>query len=140
MKVRDLTTAAAKFSTNAQAGANNYANGVSATTNWASQTEAAEGTWKAGVAAAANAGRFGKGVSKAGDGKWKAGVQAKGKDRYTTSVGSPQAKANWQAGFGPYAQVLGSLTLPPKGVKGSPSNYDAVKAVGDALHQKKING
>lgn len=138
MKVKDLGTAATKFGTNAAAGSQNYASGVQGNNSWATNTEAAAPTWAAGVQAAASNGRFAKGVSKATQSKWQSNAIQKGQSRYQSAVSSPAAKQAWQAGFQPYAQVLQGITLPPKGVKGSPQNYQAVQMVGDALHKAKM--
>lgn len=139
MKVRDLSTAAKKFGTNASSGSANYVTGVNNSQGWAAPTEAAQSTWSAGVSAAASNGSFAKGVAKAGDQKWKTGVQTKGQARYQQAVSSPQAQQNWQQGFSPYGSTLASLTLPPRGVKGSPANIARVQAISDALHKQKVS-
>lgn len=138
MKVKDLGMAAKKFSTNAQAGSANYAAGVNSNTSWLSNTEAAASTWAAGVQAAAAGGRFGKGVAKAGQQKWQSNAVQKGQGRFQQAVGSPQAQQNWTAGFTPYSTVLAGITKPPKGVRGSPGNYQIVQTIGDALHKAKL--
>jgi hypothetical protein len=138
MKVKDLGASATKFSTNAAAGSTNYKNGVSANSDWAGNTAAAESTYAAGVQAAVASQRFSKGVNKAGQQKWQANTISKGQARFQQAVATPQAQQAWQAGFGPYAQVLGSITVPPKGVKGSPGNYAIVQQIGDALHKAKV--
>jgi hypothetical protein len=138
MKVRDLSTAAKKFGTNASAGSGNYVQGVQNSAGWAAPTEAAQATWAAGVSAAAGNGSFAKGVAKAGDAKWKANVQSKGQSRYQQAVSSPTAQTNWSQGFQPYASTLSGMTLPPRGVKGSPANIQRVQAISDALHKQKV--
>jgi hypothetical protein len=137
MKVKDLTQSANKFSTNASAGSANYASGVKNDSSWASNTEAAASTWAQGVQAAASNGKFSKGVSKAGQAAWQNGAVNKGQARFQTAVSSSDAKQKWQAGFAPFASVLASITKPPKGVKGSPGNYQIVQQIGDALHKAK---
>lgn len=140
MKVKDLGVAANKFGTNAAAGAPNYQAGVQNNNTWATNAAAAAPTWAAGVQAAAANGTFGKGVSKAGQGKWQANSVNKGVGRFQSAVTSPQAKAAWQAGFQPFATVLSSITVPPRGVRGSPGNYSIVQTIGDALHKAKVSG
>jgi hypothetical protein len=137
MKVKDLGQAANKFSTNASAGSANYATGVQNDQSWAANTEAAAGTWAQGVSQAAANGKFAKGVGKAGQSAWQQGSVKKGQSRFQTAVSSADAKQKWQAGFSPYASVLAGITKPPKGVKGSPGNYQIVQAIGDALHKAK---
>lgn len=138
MKVKDLGTSAAKFGTNAAAGSNNYKAGVQANSDWASKTAGAEDTWGQGVQAAISSKRFSSGVNKAGQSKWQSNTVNKGQARFQQAVASDAAKQAWQAGFQPYATVLGGITVPPKGVKGSPNNYAIVQAIGDALHKAKV--
>lgn len=138
MKVKDLTLAANKFGTNAAAGSANYAAGVQADNSWQTNTAAAADTWTSGVQTAAANGRFAKGVNKATQSKWQSNTVSKGQARFQQAVATPAAKQNWQAGFQPYATVLGSITKPPKGVKGSPQNYAIVQTIGDALHKAKV--
>jgi hypothetical protein len=138
MKVKDLGQAASKFATNASAGSANYSSGVQSNTSWAQNTEAAAPTWATGVSAAASNGRFARGVAKAGQAKWQSNSVSKGQSRFQSAVQSPQAKANWQSGFQPYATVIAGITQPPKGVRGSPGNYQIVQAIGDALHKAKV--
>jgi hypothetical protein len=140
MKVRDLGLAQKKFATNGAAGSGNYAAGVQGNQNWATQTEAAEPTWSAGVSAASSQKRFSRGVAKAGQGKWQANAVRKGQPRFQQAMSDPQTANNWNTQFAPYAQVIAGITKPPKGVRGSPSNYAIVQQIGDALHQKKVNG
>jgi hypothetical protein len=136
MKVKDLSASATKFQTRAQAAGPAYTAGVQSPKKpWAASAAAAAPTWAAGVQAAANNGRFAKGVAKAGDSKWSANSAGKGSSRYAQGVSA--AGPNWQAGFQPYAAVLGGLTLPPRGVKGDPNNNNIVLAISQALHKAK---
>lgn len=137
MKVKDLGQAAKKFSTNAQAGSANYLSGVQNNQSWATNTEAAAGTWAQGVQTAASNGRFAKGVAKVGQTKWQSSAAAKGQSRFQTAVASTTAQQNWQAGFSPYASIIAGITAPPRGVRGSPGNYAIVQTIGDALHKAK---
>jgi hypothetical protein len=139
MKVKDLGQAAKKFSTNASAGSANYLAGVQNDQSWAQNTEAAAGTWAQGVQQAATNGKFAKGVGKAGQQKWQQGAKDKGQARFQTAVSSGAAQQAWQAGFQPYAAVLAAIAKAPKGVKGSPQNYQIVQQIGDALHKAKQN-
>jgi len=139
MKVKDLGQSAKKFSTNASAGSANYSTGVQANQDWATNTGAAAATWAQGVQAAAANGSFAKGVASAGQQKWQQNSVSKGQSRFQSAVSTTQAQQAWQAGFQPYATVLSSITLPPRGVRGSPSNYQIVQTIGDALHKAKAS-
>jgi len=104
--------------------------------DWETATSKAESNWKAGVNEAASKGRFGKGVKKAGNQAWLNGVINKGADRYATGVALAQEK--YETAIAPYIDVMKNLNLKDRGPKGTPGNYDRVKTVGDALHQKKL--
>jgi len=102
--------------------------------DWASATKAAETRYKEGVTRAAAEGRFGRGVSKAGTEKWKKGASGKGVSRWPEGVAA--AEGEYASGMGEVLSTIQSVTLPPKGPKGDPRNYERVKAVGVALHNK----
>jgi hypothetical protein len=140
MKVRDLNQAAVKFSTNGQAGSNNYKSGVLASSTWAQNTEAAAPTWQAGVTAPGAAARFSANVGKAGNAKWQQRASTTGQSRFSQAMSDPQTKQNWSTNFAPFAAVIAGITPQPKGVRGSPNNYNSVKTIGDALHAKKVGG
>src|SRR5262249_31373026 len=69
-----------------------------------------EPAYKQGVTAAANAGRFGKGVAKAGNDKWKANTLAKGPERF--SQGVQIAEPAYSAGAQPYTRPSRGPTFP----------------------------
>lgn len=102
-------------------------------TSWVDSAVAAESNYKTAVVAAANAGKFGKGVRKAGETTWKDNAIAKGPARF--SEGVSLAKPNFEKGFAPFRQTIESLTLPPRGPKGSPANLARVAAVATALRK-----
>lgn len=138
-QVKSASDSAGKWATRSAAAGGDYKKGVqSPKRSWADATAAAEDAYTQGVSEAASQGRFGAGVRAAGDGKWQRKATQVGATRYTSGVQA--AKGDYQAGFAPYQQVLESTTLPPRGPKGSPSNYQRVQAVGDALHQAKVGG
>jgi hypothetical protein len=102
---------------------------------WAQSAIAAEANYKQAVVAAANAGRFGKGVQKAGDAAWAGGIQRKGEANYQTGVvGSAQA---WGSGFAPYQSAYSGFALPPRGPKNSQANYLRSQGVGQLFSQVK---
>lgn len=139
IQVKPIAQIASKWSSRAQAAAPDYKAGVSSTQkDWAGLTAASAESWAGGVTQAVADGRFGKGVTQAGTAKWKSASESKGAQRYGPGVASAQSA--YQTGFQPFADVLSSLTLPARGPKGSPQNYQLVQAVGTALHQKKISG
>lgn len=106
--------------------------------DWASETKKAEKNYEVGIAASIRDKRFGKGVDKAGTSKWQEGAVTKGVVRFGPGVAVAEAK--YEEGFAPYRETLERLDLPPRYPKGDPRNYERVKAVGQALHEKKIKG
>jgi len=134
--IRDLTKSSDKWQRRASVATPDYQAGIQTPRrDWAEATAASEGNYKAGVTAAANAGRFGAGVKKAGSEAWKAGALAKGPARYAEGV--TLAVQNWQAGFQPYQQAISAVSLPPRGPTGSPQNLQRVAAMANANRQLK---
>jgi hypothetical protein len=103
--------------------------------SWASAASEAENNYKAGVVAAANAGRFGTGVKAAGDEKWRIAALKKGPGRFAEGVAI--GKDEWNRGFAPYQAAIAAVTLPARGPKGSPANIQRVAAVATALRALK---
>lgn len=137
VKVKDAASSAAKFVQRSQAAAPDYQKGVQGAGNtWAQNAAAANDTYVAGVTAAANAGRYQKGIQKAGANKYETNAAGKGAQRYPSGVA--QAGPAWQSGTQPYLDTIAGLNLPPRAPKGSPANYQRAQAVGTALHNKKI--
>lgn len=139
ISTKDIATISAKWSQRAQAAGPDYTKGVQNPRNdWAQNTAAAASSWAAGVQEAVGNGRFGKGVQAAGTAKWQAAASSKGAQRYPQGVAG--GTSNYQNGFAPYLQVISSISLTPRGPRGSPANVQRVQAIADALHQKKLSG
>jgi len=102
--------------------------------DWEAATKAAEPAYKEGVTRAANEGRFGRGVAKAGTAKWKKNALEKGPGRWSAGVG--MASDEYRSGMSEVLTTLNSVSLPPRGAKGDPRNYERVKVIGEALHKK----
>ncbi len=138
-KVKPISRIAEKWAKVTPARATEYREGVETPTkDWAEEAIAAEERYKRGVTEAANAGRYGKGVSEAGTAKWKANAARKGPSRFAEGVAL--ARSDYERGFAPYREVIESTELPPRGPKGDPSNIQRVAAMAAALHKKKVEG
>ena len=134
--IRSVSAIGEKWSRVTPARATDYKAGVSAPKkNWQEQTLAAKDAQAAGIQEALSEDRFSKGVSKAGNAKWQRKAAGVGAARFGPGVQA--ARPDYEAGFGPYASVIAGVTLPPRGAKGDPRNYERVKAIGDALHSAK---
>lgn len=75
-------------------------------------------------------------IEKAGTEKWQRKSIAVGPSRFREGV--PAAEEDFGTGFAPYHGVISAVVLPEKGARGDPKNYARVKAIGDALHKKRM--
>jgi hypothetical protein len=136
MRVKPLASIADKWSTRAQAAGQAYKDGVSASTDWATNTAQSAGNWATGVQQAASDGRFEKGVNAAGNATWQSGAINKGAGRYGPGVGL--AKDKFSSGFSKFAQALTNATLPARFPKGDPQNVNRVQTVVTLLRNVKL--
>lgn len=115
-----------------------YETGVRTTTrDWSAATQAAETAYAQGVSEAVSRGAFADGVSGAGTNKWREQTLAK-KGRW--SEGVRLGKQNYQSAFAPFRAVIEGVSLPPRGPRGDPGNYERSRAIGDALHAARVAG
>lgn len=105
--------------------------------DWATETEAAEDNWKAGVDAAQAKGLFGKGVRKAGSKKWQEKALKKGPGRFAEGVYI--AGDDYEKGFEPYRKAIESVDLGPRFPRRDPRNLERVKRIVDALVAEKLS-
>jgi len=138
-RVKSISSIAEKWARVTPARAADYRTGVENPTNdWAEEAIKAEDRYVRGVTEAANAGRYGKGVSSAGTAKWKHGASKKGPSRFAEGVAI--ARPDYEKGFAPFRDTIESTDLPPRGPKGDPANISRVTAIASALHARKIGG
>lgn len=134
--IKPVDSAAEKWTRRASVSQQDYMSGVeNPRVSWAQAAQAADASYRSGVTAAANAGRFAAGVKAAGDDRWKRGARDKGPNRY--SEGVQLATGEWQKGFSPYHEAIRNLNLPARGPKGSPANLARVTAIATALRGLK---
>lgn len=111
-----------------------YETGVSTTQkDWAQNTAAADANYRAAVTAAANEGRFGRGVARAGTAKWRRGAIEKGVARFAPGVAA--SADEYSRGFAPFRQAVEALQLPPRRPRRDPGNLQRVNAVVTAMIQ-----
>ena len=137
IKVKDPATSAAKYTQNTANAVNAYKAGVQNPKQSQSQAAiAAIPTWQQAVNSPSAANAMKSGLTASGDAGWQAGALNKGAARYPqgTQLGAPK----WQANVQPYLTAISSLSLPPKGIRGAAQNYQRVQAVGQALHNLKL--
>ncbi|MBA7495639.1 hypothetical protein ES702_06228 [subsurface metagenome] len=104
--------------------------------DWADETLAGKGNWKAGVDAAAAKDLFAKGVQKAGTAKWREHALKKGPGRFAEGVYI--AGPDYEDGFKPFHEAIARVDLGPRFPKRDPRNLERVKKIVDALIAEKI--
>lgn len=138
IQIKDAGTLATKYVNRAVNAVADYKAGVM--TPKASQSAsaiAAAPLWQSAVTSPDALARFKSGLSAAGDAGWQTGASTKGADRYPGGIRAAQQK--WATNVGPFLSALSSLTLPPKGIRGSDQNISRVSAVATALHALKVS-
>lgn len=137
IKVKDAATSAQKYITNTANAVNAYKAGVqSPKQSQSAAAIAAVGTWQQAVSSTQAATAFKSGLTKAGDAAWVAGALNKGAARYPQ--GTQLAAPKWQTNVQPYLQLISSFNLPAKGIKGAAQNWQRSQALGQALHNAKV--
>jgi len=137
--IKDIAQSSDKWVRRASVAGPDYQTGIQNPRRpWAAAAAEGEANYKAGVTAAANAGRFGIGVKAVGDDKWKNGALKKGPGRFAEGVAV--GKDEWSKGFGPYQSAIAAITLPARGPKGSAQNIQRVSAIATALRALREKG
>lgn len=137
IRVKDTGTLAKKFVQRASNAAGEYTDGVkNAGADWEANTKAGADNYKQAVVAAANAGRFEKGVAAAGQQKFVARASTLGAQRFPTGVAA--AEGAWAQGTQPFLQTIANLTLPPRRPKGDPANQARANMVAQELRKQKL--
>lgn len=123
-----------KWQRRAAVAAPDYQNGVAnPRVAWDVASKAGENNYKTAVTQAASQGRYGRGISDAGNQRWLDGAMKKGPGRFVEGVNV--AGPSFQAAIGQVLSTIESVTLPARGPKGSPQNYQRVAPIGDALRR-----
>ncbi len=137
ISIPSISEISASWVLGAGAGAAKYRQGVTnSAVDWEGPTSASEDSWRAAIQEAAAAGRFGNGVAKAGNSKWRDRASTLGAQRFASGIAA--AADDFQRGFAPFRDVIANLSLPPRGPRGSAANLERVRAVTDALHQRRL--
>lgn len=131
IRIKPIENLKRKYAQNAGGASASYEEGVNFPRR--SQSEAAVAaadTYAQAVQEAIGEGRFAAGVREAGDEKWKRNALAKGKGRYPQGVQAGQD--DWAKNTAPILAAIAALDLPPRGVKGSETNFNRVRQVAQA--------
>lgn len=103
---------------------------------WKESTLAAAALHTTATEEALARGAFEAGVSRTPADKQKNRAALLGPARF--AQGAAAAVEDYASAFSPYRAVIEGVQLHPRGPKGSPENYENVKAIGDALHTAKV--
>lgn len=132
--IKPLGDSSDKWVRRASVAAPDYAKGVENPRRpWAEAAMKGAANYKTAVVAAANAGRFEKGIDRVGDEKWKKNALAKGPNRFTEGV--TISREEWEKGFRPFNDAVQALTLPARGPKGSPQNIQRVATIAQTFRK-----
>ena len=133
-KTKGVTSTVDKWQRRAAVASSDYVQGVqNPRVPWDQAAKAAENNYKAAVTQAATEGRFGKGIARVGAAKWLEGSTKKGPSRFVegVNVGGP----NFQERINQVLTTIEGVTLPARGPKGSPQNYQRITPIGEALRR-----
>lgn len=134
--IRDVSQIARKWADVTPGRSSEYEQGVkSPKQSWASAATEAKDAYEQGIQEAMSNGSRERGIAAAGDAKWQRGAVTKGVSRFGPGVRA--AQQDYQTGFAPYQSVISGTSLPPRGPKGDPRNYDRARIMGEALHAAK---
>jgi len=139
VKVPPVERVVDKWLRKASAAGPDYEAGVQAPKeDWQKAALAAKDTYYAALDAIKANRTWEKGVAATPTDFWKKMCLEKGVRRYTEGIRVGQDK--YAAKISKVLSILAGITLPPRGPKGDPRNYDRVRVIGDALHRAKIEG
>lgn len=114
-----------------------YEEGIKAPTkDWATEAKKGQAAYEAAMRDPNVLKLREKRIEEVGTAKWQKKALAVGPSRFREGV--PVAKEDFQSGFAPYHEVIARITLPERGARGDPKNYARVKAIGDALHKRRM--
>lgn len=137
--IRDISSIAKKWADVTPGRSAQYESGVkSPKESWSQRATEAKDAYEAGIQDSISRGAREDGIQKAGDSKWQRGAVTKGVARFGPGVRA--AQQDYNQGFAPYQAVISGTSLPPRGPKGDPRNYDRARAMGEALHSAKVGG
>jgi len=136
VNVKDLNSSADKLERRGQQAQGDFESGVENTTDSEQQEATLNSTqaWEQGIQDALNNGSFESGVRNTSK-SWQEQTLENGARRFAEGVGN--AGDTWQDSFEEFANELESLSLQPRGARGSTANFERSRAVGEALHNAR---
>jgi hypothetical protein len=137
IKIKSAADIAAKYTEVTPGRSSQYEKGIKETSpgDFEAAAIAGEANYAAALQSSIASKRRAKKLQGKGS-KWQAKAAELGPSRFATGTGA--AASDYAEGFAPYQGVIAALTLPPKGPAGDPKNFERVRAIGTALHNKKV--
>ena len=135
--MKTAQASAQKFVDRASGASSDYVAGASATTkDQSARAIGAKKIYQDALTASFGRDSYAKGLQKSGKAGWLEGITKKGADRYSSGVAVSASK--YATNSGKYDSARGAADNLPRGLKGSQTNLDRVKAVVTALRNTKI--
>lgn len=127
IRIKPVATLAAKYKTNASAAGQSYKDGIAnPRVDQKAAALAANENWKASTQDAIGRDAFATGVSSTDPGKWAANATAVGAPRYPGGIAN--GADAWAKGMTPILAAVANVDAPPRGVKGSETNFQRQRA------------
>lgn len=134
--MRTAQQSAEKFVSRASGASSDYVAGAQSTTkDQSARAIGAKKIYQDALTASFGRDAYAKGLQKSGKAGWLEGVTKKGGDRYAGGVAVSASK--YATNSGKYDQARQAAENMPRGLKGSQTNLDRVKAVVNALRAVK---
>jgi len=136
VNVANLSDSASKFERRAGQAGQDYESGVESVSDSEQQQATLDSvsSWEQGIQDAISEGRFQSGVNNPNK-SWQEAALSVGSSRFTQ--GASQAGSTWQNGFSDFADTLEGLSLQPRGARGSETNFQRSREVGEAQHNAR---
>lgn len=134
IRVKSQDRVVAKYVARASVAQPEYTQGIQDAGNaWETNSIAANASYTQAVTAAAQRGAYGAGVREAGNSKWQQRALQKGPGRFVEGVNFGQG--DYATQIQKVLTTIAAITLPARGPKGSPQNFQRVQPIGDALRR-----
>ena len=136
--VKSIDKIAKKWSDRAAISEDDYKDGIkNPKKDWETEALESKDNYESAIRESITRDARSKGISKAGTKKWQ-GKAVEKSGRWAPGISG--AVDEYRKEFGPMVDVISAVDLPPRYPAGDPRNYERSKAVGTALHAKKISG
>lgn len=137
VNIKSLETIATKWARVTPERAADYEAGIRAPArDWSTEAVKGQTAYEAAMRNPAVLALRAKNIKAVGSEKWSRKSLAVGPSRFREGI--PAAQDDFKSGFSPYHGVISAVTLPERGARGDPKNYARSKAIGDALHKKRM--